>query len=45
MPQHLQDPFRILRADLRGRTRMLYTALGLSLFGAAYAFLVSLTIF
>ena len=26
-------------------TRMLYTAVSLSLFGAAYAFLVSLTIF
>ncbi len=46
MPQHRRRPVRKLRAIHSGlETRMFYTALCLSLFGAAYAFLVSLTIF
>ena len=35
----------MLRPVYSGGDEMLYTAVSLSLFGAAYAFLVSLTIF
>ena len=45
MPQQKWLAIRILRRSTAEETRMLYTAVSLSLFGAAYAFLVSLTIF
>ena len=45
MPQHELLPIRILARPTAEETSMLYTAVSLSLFGAAYAFLVSLTIF
>jgi len=44
MPQLRSDEMPIIRASAK-EARMTYTALSLSLFGAAYAFLLSLTVF
>lgn len=45
MPQPRSDKMPIIRAPPVVEARMTYTALSLSLFGAAYAFLLSLTVF
>jgi len=45
MPHLRSDEIPIIRTPTVEEARMTYTALSLSLFGAAYAFLLSLTVF